>query len=214
MRLPLLALAIIATAAMAQEKPAPSSATAKPAAVSSIAPEDLADFASYPPGVQTLVRKAAELTAMNLTYTFGSSDPKNGGMDCSGTMFHLLESCGRSDAPRQSDEMCRWIMRASVLYRTENVEEPDDAAFSALKPGDLLFWTGTYETATPRHPPISHVMLYLGKRRSDGKPVVFGASDGRSYDGQHRCGVSVFDFAIPKRGEKSAFYGYGPLPGK
>jgi hypothetical protein len=56
-------------------------------------------------------------------------------------------------------------------------------------------------------------MLYLGKRKSGDKPVVFGASDGRRYEGQSRCGVSVFDFELPKPGGKVAFYGYGPVPG-
>ena len=184
----------------------------KPAVVSSISPEDIGDFEKLPATVQVLIRCAAELTMKNLTYTFGSSDPKNGGMDCSGTIHHLLQSCGINSVPRQSDEMCRWIMRTSVLYRTENITKIEDVAFSALKPGDLLFWTGTYDTTAPRHPPISHVMIYLGRRKSDNKPVIFGASDGRSYDGQKRCGVSVFDFQLPKPGEKTSFYGYGPLP--
>jgi hypothetical protein len=43
--------------------------------------------------------------------------------------------------------------------------------------------------------------------------VVFGASDGRTYDGQRRNGVSVFDFVMPKRDGRAAFYGYGPVPG-
>ena len=134
-------------------------------------------------------------------------------MDCSGTVFRVLMDSGIKDTPRQSDEMCRWVMRRTMLYRTENPASLKDATFSALKPGDLLFWTGTYETSAPRELPISHVMIYLGKRKKDGKPVIFGASDGRSYDNQRRNGVSVFDFPLPKQGDKSAFYGYGPVPG-
>jgi cell wall-associated NlpC family hydrolase len=189
------------------------SSHSKPAAVSVIAAHEIKEFDQYSTVLQHAVEKAAALTTQNLTYTFGSSDPKNGGMDCSGTMYHLLQSCGFKDVPRQSDEMCRWIMRRSVLYRTENVTRLTDSAFSALRPGDLLFWSGTYESAASRRLPVTHVMIYLGKRKSDGKPVIFGASDGRSYEGQRRCGVSVFDFALPKSGDKSAFYGYGPLPG-
>jgi cell wall-associated NlpC family hydrolase len=186
----------------------------KPALVSSFAVDDLAGFASYPPLIQALIRQAAELTSQNLGYQFGSSDPKNGGMDCSGTIYRLLQSGGLRDAPRQSDELCRWIAHRSRLYRTENVGSLADPAFSALRPGDLVFWSGTYETGKPRQPPISHVMLYLGRRKADGKPIVFGASDGRTYEGKKRCGVSVFDFVLPKAGDKSALYGYGPLPAK
>jgi hypothetical protein len=62
--------------------------------------------------------------------------------------------------------------------------------------------------------PITHVMLYLGTRVKDGKPVIYGSSDGRSYEGQKRCGVSVFDFSLPKADDsKVEFYGYGAIPG-
>lgn len=185
----------------------------KPAAVSTMLPEEIEGFEAYPAPVQALVRKSLELTTLNLGYQFGSSDPKSGGMDCSGTIFRVLNDCGVKGAPRQSDEFCRWVMRRSVLYRTEDSTSTKDPAFSALRPGDLLFWTGTYQTSTPRELPVSHVMLYLGKRKKDGKPVIFGASDGRTYESERRNGVSIFDFTLPRRDDKSAFYGYGPVPG-
>ncbi|MFZ4763782.1 MAG: C40 family peptidase [Roseimicrobium sp.] len=188
--------------------------TSKPtASVTSMLPDEIAGFATFPAPIQAFVRKALELTKQNLRYQFGSSDPKAGGMDCSGTVFRVLSDCGLTTAPRQSDEMCRWVMRQTVLYRTEDTTTIKDPAFSALKPGDLLFWTGTYETSTPRELPVSHVMIYLGKRQSDGKPIIFGASDGRTFENARRSGVSVFDFSLPSRGEKSAFFGYGPVPG-
>jgi len=175
--------------------------------------EDLDGFETYPAALQNVVRKALELTTQNLRYTFGSSDPKAGGMDCSGTIYRLLMDNGVKDVPRQSDEICRWVLKESVLYRTENTVKLQDLTFSALKPGDLLFWTGTYETSVPRELPITHVMIYLGKRKDTGKPVIFGASDGRTYEGERRNGVSIFDFPIPKRESRAAFYGYGPIPG-
>jgi cell wall-associated NlpC family hydrolase len=191
----------------------PTKAGKKAAAVSSIAPEELEGFEAYPVETQQLIRRSLELTTQNLRYQFGSADPKAGGMDCSGTMYRVLQDSGIKDVPRQSDEICRWVMRRARLYRTEETSTLKDKSLSALKPGDLLFWTGTYDTSSPRELPISHVMLYLGTRKKDGKPVVFGASDGRSYDGQRRNGVSVFDFVMPKRDGKAAFYGYGPVPG-
>ncbi|QIF00904.1 NlpC/P60 family protein [Roseimicrobium sp. ORNL1] len=191
----------------------PTKAGKKAAAVSSITPEEIEGFDAYPAATQQLIRRSLELTTQNLRYQFGSADPKAGGMDCSGTMYRVLQDSGIKEVPRQSDEICRWVMRHTRLYRTEDTTTLKDKSLSALKPGDLLFWTGTYDTSSPRELPISHVMLYLGKRKKDGKPVVFGASDGRSYDGQRRNGVSVFDFVMPKRDGKAAFYGYGPVPG-
>lgn len=193
--------------------PAESKPDKKPAVVSTMLPEELEGFDSYAAEIQTLVRKSLELTSRNLAYQFGSSDPKSGGMDCSGTMFRVLSDSGIKDVPRQSDEICRWVMRRTVLYRTEDATSLKDPAFSALKPGDLLFWTGTYDTSTPRELPISHVMLYLGKRKKDGKPVIFGASEGRTFENQRQNGVSVFDFALPRREDKSSFFGYGQVPG-
>ena len=151
------------------------------------------------------------LTHLGLTYTYGSSEPSRGGMDCSGTMYHVLRFQGLKDVPRQSDEMCAWVRDRSQLHLTPSAEQFSHAEFDALQPGDLLFWTGT--AATSRKLPVTHVMLYLGRLKSTGKRVVFGASDGRSYEGQRRCGVSVFDFDLPRPGGKAAFYGYGPAPG-
>lgn len=192
--------------------PAPDGKVPPKAEVSSIATDELKDFASFPSPVQSLIIRALELTTKNLTYRFGSSDPSLGGMDCSGTVYRVLQNHGIKETPRQSDEMAEWVKEKTVLHRTEGVKSLEDDAFQALAPGDLLFWSGTYDPVA-RKSPVTHVMLYLGKRAKDGKPVIFGASDGRSYEGQKRCGVSVFDFKIPKPGDKAQFLGYGPVPG-
>lgn len=183
----------------------------RPAMVSSINVDELAGFDSYPKQVRSLVESAVALTHLDLTYTFGSSEPNRGGMDCSGTIYHVLRFQGLKDVPRQSDEMCGWVRDRSNLHLTPTAEGFDSPEFDALKPGDLLFWTGTMQTT--RKLPVTHVMLYVGRLKSNGKRVVFGSSDGRSYEGQRRCGVSIFDFHLPKPGGKAAFYGYGPAPG-
>ncbi len=63
-------------------------------------------------------------------------------------------------------------------------------------------------------------MLYLGAEKKTKKRVMFGASDGRSYNGIQRWGVSVFDFKMPKadaavaeNGRAAVFIGYGRIPG-
>ena len=93
--------------------------------------------------------------------------------------------------------------------------EADGFEFADLQPGDLMFWSGTYKTE--RTVPITHVMLYLGREKESGKRVMFGSSDGRSYHGVQRWGVSVFDFTMPKSDpanpEKHAkFVGYAHIP--
>ncbi len=189
----------------------PDSKPSPPAAVSTLDESDLKDFDKNPEPIQKLIRAALALTKKNLTYTFGSSDPARGGMDCSGTIYHLLQARGIKNLPRSSDEMCRWIDDKSKLHRTEDVFTADHEKLAALQPGDLIFWSGTY-TPVVGKARITHVMLYLGRRAKDNKPLIFGASDGRSYEGQRRCGVSVFDFKLPKKGDKAALHGFGPLP--
>ncbi|MES2594183.1 MAG: NlpC/P60 family protein [Verrucomicrobiota bacterium] len=189
-------------------------AQARQAAVSTMSETDLVDFNRQPEPVKRLIRDALSLTRRNLTYIFGSSNPARGGMDCSGAIYYLLGEAGSrfDELPRQSDEMCAWVQAKSRFYRTRTATSLGHPEFANLQPGDLVFWSGTY-SAKRRILPVTHVMIYLGKSRSTGKPVVFGASDGRRYEGQKRTGVSLFDFVMPKPGSKAAIYGYGRIPG-
>lgn len=193
------------------KREASKSAKSSAVVVSSLKTEDLKDYSAYPAAIQNLILRSLKLTEKNLGYQYGSSDPSKGGMDCSGTIYHVLQGSGLKGVPRQSDQMYEWIEKTSTFHRTEGVESLDDAKFDALQPGDLLFWTGTYETQG-RASGVSHVMLYLGKRVKDGRPVMFGASDGRSYDDARHNGVSVFDFKLPGKTSKAKFFGYGALP--
>lgn len=193
-------------------KEGPSTEGPAVAAVSSIEVEDIQNFEHYAPQIQQLIRKSLGLTKLNLTYTFGSADPKKGGMDCSGTIYYVLHDFGFKGVPRQSNEMAAWVKDKTLLHRVQQADSLTHPEFSALQPGDLLFWSGTYTTA-PREIPVTHVMLYLGKLKKSGKHVVFGASDGRAYQGKRRTGVSVFDFSLPKSTSSASFYGFGMIPG-
>jgi cell wall-associated NlpC family hydrolase len=166
--------------------------------------------------VQKLLTGALELTSRNLDYKYGSADPATGGMDCSGFVYFVLKQNGVEEVPRDSSEQYVWLRRSG---RFEPVLSQKDNSFELenLKPGDLLFWTGTY--SIERDPPITHAMIYLGRERKTGRRVMVGASDGRIYQGESRYGVSVFDFSI-ERGRKSdegksrpTFVGYGHIPG-
>lgn len=200
----LILLYLLASAAGAEE-------VRKPAVVSTMEAEELEGFEKEPESMQKLIRAALALTKMQLTYVFASHEPKLGGMDCSGTIYHLLTAAGHSDTPRQSDEICGWVQEKSALHRVDKADSLEHDEFADLKVGDLLFWSGTYE-ATKRKIPVTHVMLYLGKHKKTGKPIIFGASDGRSYEGQKRTGVSIFNLVLPKAGGKTSFYGYGRIP--
>lgn len=178
---------------------------------SSLTLGDLAGSAQWPDALQKLIAYALSLTTRELGYQFGSADPEQGGMDCSGTVHHVLRHAGLKEVPRQSDDFYRWAKEAGNVTMVSGTPDLTDPVLAKLKPGDLLFWTGTYDTGA-RTLPISHVMIYLGKTHA-GKPVMFGASDGRPYQGKRQNGVSVFDFRVPAAESKARFVGYGTVPG-
>ena len=202
----------------------PARNAAGPAAVSSIDPAEIEGFDAYPEPIRKLLAAALDLTRQNLTYAFGSNDPKNGGMDCSGTISYLLNQAGFTNVPRQANEQYDWVRSKSRFYAVLSKKQ-DNFELKEMRPGDLLFWTGTYRV--DRDPPVTHVMIYLGKRKSDGQRIMFGASDGRPYNGERRNGVSIFDFKMPAARNGDAadaattaapaaapdFSGYGPIPG-
>lgn len=173
-----------------------------------ISEKDIQDFDSYPKPVQQLINQALSLTKRKLTYTYGSADPRHGGMDCSGTIYYLLNKLNQKEVPRQSDEIYVWALQEGNFHEV-NAHTFTSKDFNNLKPGDLLFWSGTYPVK--RTIPITHVMLYLGKNR-DGKLLMFGSSNGRTYKSRKIWGVSVFDFSLPREGSKSRFIGYGCIP--
>lgn len=168
--------------------------------------------------MQQLLSSALELTTRDLDYKYGSADPANGGMDCSGFVYFVLKQNGIDDVPRDSSEQYIWLRRAGKFEPVVSQKE-DSFEFDNLKPGDLLFWTGTY--SIQRDPPITHAMIYLGREKKTGMRVMVGASDGRTYQNQQRFGVSVFDFKMPRadNGDKETgktrprFVGYGHIPG-
>jgi len=178
------------------------------AVVSSLSTADLKDFDKNPPEVKKLISAALELTRQNLAYKYGSNHPKNKGMDCSGTIQYLLGSNGLP-APRQADQQYVWTKKNSDFIATTGIYSLDDKKFANLKPGDLLFWNGTYNVKRL----ASHSMLYLGIEKKTNKHVMFGASSGRRHNRKKIHGVSVFNFVLPKKGKKAKFLGYGPVPG-
>jgi cell wall-associated NlpC family hydrolase len=192
--------------------------------VATLEASDLEGFSDQPAAVQRLISDGLALTTRDLGYKYGSDDPANGGMDCSGTVYYLLTHAGLKDVPRDSAGMYEWVWKQSVFHSVVGTKD-DTFELEKLRPGDLLFWTGTYQI--DRDPPVTHVMIYLGINRQTGRRTMLGASDGRTFNGKSRYGVSVFDFKLPRPGGKSdvapqaqaetpsttRFIGYGAVPG-
>ena len=207
----------ITPAPRAKHSPSPSPvAKPTPAPNATLSSAEIAGYESYPPEVRKMIDLALSLTSQNLDYKYGSADPANGGMDCSGFIYYVLSKSGMSDVPRDAREQYAWVRKAgnfqAVLAHSDDTFELD-----ALKPGDLLFWSGTY--SVDRDPPITHTMIYLGREKATNHRIMVGASDGRTYKGQSRFGVSVFDFKVSRAKATEdnrpgpAFVGYARIPG-
>ena len=151
-----------------------------------------------------------------LRFSTDTADPANGGMDCSGFIYYVLSQAGTKDVPRDAREQYIWV-RKRGNFQAVLAHRDDTFELDALKPGDLLFWSGTYNI--DRDPPVTHTMIYLGREKRTKKRVMIGSSDGRTYDGKQRFGVSVFDFKMPpppNSGDAKispVFVGYGRIPG-
>ncbi len=185
---------------------------AEKVSVVSIDPEDLVEYETQPESVRKLIEVSLSLTKKKLGYQFGSNSPENWGMDCSGTVQCTLKMFGMEKVPRSSWDFFEWTKNSGFLKSAHGVTSIHDPALSELKPGDLLFWEGTYDTGD-RVPAISHVMIFLGTLKSDGAGVMFGSSSGRRYRGKSIHGVSVFDWSVPGPESESKFVGYGAIPG-
>src|SRR6266576_3377673 len=184
-----------------------------------LSPQAIMNFESYPSKVQKLLASALELTTRNLDYKYGSADPANGGMDCSGFVYYVLNQNGVAPyVPDDSKDQYTWLRSAGTFEPVVSGKN-DSFELKELKPGDLLFWSGTY--SMERDPPITHAMIYLGREKKTGARVMVGASDGRTYQSQQRFGVSVFEFKMPRvdKGEiedgkvRPRFVGYAHIPG-
>jgi cell wall-associated NlpC family hydrolase len=173
-----------------------------------ISSQSLVDFKSNPPKVKSAIEMALELASRNIGYKYGSSEPSSGGMDCSGTIYYLLTKQGIKSVPRSSDSLYQWIKKEGDFYST-NSNDIKTINLSHLKPGDLLFWSGTYQA--PGNSYVTHVMMYLGKN-THGDLLMIGSSDGRTYKGRQIYGVSIFDFVLPSSNSKSKFLGYSCIP--
>jgi len=100
-------------------------------------------------------------------YVWGGSSPSTS-FDCSGFVCWVFSNSGVHNLPRTT---------AQGIYNQCARVSPADA-----KPGDIIFFTGTYDSGVP----VSHVGIYVGNNMMIhcGNPIQY-ASIGTSYWQQH-----------------------------
>ena len=176
---------------------------------------DLTDFESLPSDRKKLLEGAIAVARDSpwLPYKFGGSSPADGGFDCSGAMYFVMGKAGLKP-PRTSANQYSWLKDNHRLHEVPgDVRTIDHTSLAGLRPGDLLFWSGTYAPTDGRTVNITHVAIYLGKEKKGNRPVMINATDGRSYRGTQANGYGVYDFYLPREGSKSTFVGFGTPPG-
>lgn len=158
---------------------------------------------------QRLVAECQFLSRQGLCYKFGSAEPSRGGLDCSGSVQYVMGRLGLRGMPRTASDQFLHLRDQGTLTA---VPPGSTAAWilGRARPGDLLFWRGTYDTG--RWPDVSHVMIYLGVDRRDGRPMMFGASTRRG-KGINGFGVDIYEFRPVKVGGKGQLIGIGSVPG-
>lgn len=173
---------------------------------------ELAEFKSLPDDRKKLIGTALAVVADSpwLPYIVGGADPAAGGFDCSGATYFIMREAGL-DPPRSSGWQMNWLRENDRLHEVSKVaRDRTHASFANLKPGDLLFWARMGDDGEPR---VHHVAMYLGTEKKDGRPVMIGSTDGRSYRGQVANGYGVHDFRVPAKDSPSMLIGYGTPPG-
>jgi len=198
-------------------KPSPSPIVQKATTPRAIIPTaEIADSQSYSPEVKKVIDLGLNLTTRNLGYKINSADPVGGGMDSSGFVYHVLSQSGIKGVPRDAREQYVWVRKAGT-FEAVLAQRDDSFELDALKPGDLLFWVTPYSVS--REPDVIETMIYVGRDKATNQRLMIGASEGRTYKGRTRKGVSVFDFKIGRTASKAGkepaavFVGYGRIPG-
>ena len=178
-------------------------------------PSALKGFDELPQARRNLIMKAFTVGAevAGMPYLYGGNGAKDGGFDCSGAMYAVLRKNGLTP-PRTSSGQFLWVKGKSELHLVaESAEGLDDASFSELQPGDLVFWGRNNNEEDGIAVKITHVGMFLGFEKKDGRAVMINATDGRSYRGKKGNGYGVYDFRVPRKGNKTQMVGYGTPPG-
>ncbi len=86
--------------------------------------------------------------------------------DCSGTVQYIFSKALNFSIPR--DSFSQYVFfKEKEFYSDPPMQDSDtvntDELRKNLRFGDVLFWTNTYNIPPGRNPPISHVMIYVGR---------------------------------------------------
>ena len=106
-----------------------------------VAPNDLREYADLAGPRKRIVDEALALAAKEswLKYRFGSAEPGQGGLDCSGAVYFILRKAGLSPR-RTSAAQYLWVKEQGALVEVPaGTATLDHAAFAKNQQGDLHY---------------------------------------------------------------------------
>lgn len=137
-------------------------------------------------------------------------------MDCSNTSRYLYRRVAGIDIGRTASDQYYLLSQRRLAWRIpESIEGQDLTAYLAqrLTPGDLLFWEHTYRPK--RNPPVTHVMVYLGRTRDGGFLMAGSQSAGTGRNTRISGGPDIYAFdPEAPAGGYSTWLGLGRVKGR
>lgn len=144
-----------------------------------------------------LVEQGRWLAAKRLGYSQSWRPPdadERWVMDCSNTSRYLYRHVFGLVLPRTASDQYYELWKQGLITEAPltGTGAVDTAALlEKMRSGDLLFWEWTYDIE--RTPPITHVMIYLG-RTDNGTPKMVGSGCSGWGERTRRGGVDVYPF--------------------
>jgi hypothetical protein len=122
-------------------------------------------------------------------------------LDSSGFVQYAYKTIFGIQLPRESIGQYRYLFSKNLILNTpkrETGEIDQEELNRNLKKGDLLFWINTHsDIPTDRNPPISHVMIYLGKSKL-GNHIMVGVGSKGIGKNTDSGGVDLYLFSPEK----------------
>lgn len=137
-------------------------------------------------------------------------------MDCSNTSRYLYRRVAGIDIGRTASDQYYFLNQRRLAWRIPGQLQGDaliQYLAQRMQPGDLLFWEHTYKPK--RNPPVTHVMVYLGRNRGGDLLMAGSQSHGSGRDTRIVGGpdIYVFDPGAPAGGY-STWLGLGHVKGR
>lgn len=146
---------------------------------------------------QELIQFAREMGSKKIRYAARWTPPGEKDvwvMDCSNTVRYTYKKVYSIELPRTSRSQYSLAVRQGKFIKaptTSNGKVDSDQLRKDLRIGDILFWIDTYNVK--EQPPISHVMIYVGKN-SNGTMKMFGAGTFGKGEQTNNGGLDVYVF--------------------